>query len=198
MEPMAFTEQQRITLLRVAHQSIEHELRRGFPLQVDPDHYERPLCEDGASFVTLHRCENLRGCVGSVEARRPLIQDVAENAYAAAFRDARFQPLQEHELEGLSVSISVLSPPQMLQIDNEQQLLEQLRPGVDGVILEDGPCRSTFLPSVWTSLPRPEDFLHHLKLKAGLPIDHWSCDTRVWIYTTECFGDTDSRATSTG
>ncbi len=195
---MAFTEQQRTTLLRVAHQSIEYGLRRGFPLQVDPDSYERPLSEDGATFVTLHRNDNLRGCVGSIEARCPLIRDVAENAYAAAFRDARFQRLQEQELEGLSVSISVLSTPQILQIDSEQQLLQQLRPGVDGVILEDGPCRSTFLPSVWTSLPRPEDFLHHLKLKAGLPIDHWSCEMRVWIYTTECFGDTDSCAMSTG
>ncbi|MDT8387934.1 MAG: AmmeMemoRadiSam system protein A [Thiogranum sp.] len=195
---MAFTEQQRATLLRIVHQSIEHGLHRGIPLQVDPDDYESPLCKDRASFVTLHRCEKLRGCVGSIEARRPLIRDVTENAYAAAFRDARFQRLQKYELEGLTVSISVLSPPQMLQIDNEKQLLERLRPGVDGVILEDGSFRSTFLPSVWTSLPRPEDFLQHLKLKAGLPIDHWSCNMRIWIYTTECFGDTDSRATSTG
>ena len=188
---MPFSESLRTVLLDTARQSIRHGLRKGKPLKVDPDQLETPLSEPGASFVTLHIGEELRGCIGSLQAHRSLICDVAENAFSAAFRDPRFPPLKDVELEGISLDISVLSQAEPMVFDSEQDLLKQIRPRVDGLILKDGNYRGTFLPSVWKSLPDAELFLQHLKLKAGLPADHWSDSLEVWRYTTESFGDKD-------
>jgi len=118
------------------------------------------------------------------------VQDVAHNAYAAAFSDPRFPPLAalELELEGLDLHISILSPPEPMQFVSEGDLLNQLRPGEDGLILRAGVRRGTFLPSVWESLPQPQAFLQHLKMKAGLAPDFWSDEVRVERYTTEAFG----------
>jgi len=161
------------------------------PLPGDPEQFGLPLNAAGASFVTLHIGEELRGCIGSLQAHRPLICDVAENAFSAAFRDPRFPPLKEAELKNISLDISVLSQAERVVFDSEQDLLNGIRPGVDGLILKDGNYRGTFLPSVWESLPDAGQFLKHLKLKAGLPSDHWSDTLEVWRYTTECFGDKD-------
>ena len=185
---MPFPEQQREILLDLAWQSIRHSLHHTTTLEVTPGMFEAPLCDPGASFVTLQRSGQLRGCIGSLEAFRPLVCDVAENALAAAFRDPRFAPLTPVELANLTLDISVLSPPQALTFVSEQDLLDQLRPNTDGLILEENGKRGTFLPSVWDSLPERERFLQHLKLKAGLPARHWSDAIRVWRYTTECFG----------
>jgi AmmeMemoRadiSam system protein A len=182
---------QRRILLDTAWKSIRQGLQQGVSLRVEASAWERPLSEPGASFVTLHRDGELRGCIGSLEAFRPLISDVAENAYAAAFRDPRFRPLQTDELEALTLEISVLSAPEPISFRDEAHLLSQLRPQRDGLILEDKRHRGTFLPSVWTSLPEPRRFLEHLKLKAGLPAGHWSEDMRIWRYTTESFGGTE-------
>jgi AmmeMemoRadiSam system protein A len=189
---MLLSESQRALLLGVARQSIEHGLKQRRPLPVVPAEHP-PFDLPGASFVTLHRQGALRGCIGSLEAHRPLLLDVAQNAYAAAFRDPRFEPLQPQELEDLDIDISILSSPEALSFDNQQALLDQIRPGVDGLILEDGARRGTFLPSVWSSLPDKADFLAQLKLKAGLPVDYWSDKLKVWRYTTECFGEQDAR-----
>ncbi len=193
MAPMSSTEPrfdraQRAELLRLARASILHGLETGRPLRVDPSDFEPGLAAPGAAFVTLHRQGELRGCIGSLEAHRPLVEDVAENAFAAAFRDPRFPPLAPQEFDDLEIEISVLSPPEPMRFSDEADLLRQLRPGVDGLILEDMGRRGTFLPSVWAQLPRREDFLAHLKLKAGLPPAHWSPTLRVWRYTTESFG----------
>ncbi len=185
------SKQQRKQLLDVAWQSLRHGLARGRPTTLDPAAFDDRLSSPGASFVTLRRHGQLRGCIGSLEAHRPLVVDVAENAFAAAFRDPRFPPLTEAELEGLTLEISVLGHPEAMHFTSEQDLLRQLRPGIDGLILEDRGRRGTFLPSVWESLPRPGDFLRHLKLKAGLPENHWSDSLRVWRYSTESFGDED-------
>ncbi len=182
---MAYDAESRRLLKEVARASIEHGLRHGRPLQPDPADYPPPLRERRASFVTLKRGGELRGCIGSLEAGRPLVVDVAHNAYAAAFRDPRFPPLQPEELRDLEISLSVLSPPEPLAFESEGDLLARLRPGVDGLILTDGHHRGTFLPSVWEQLPDPADFLRQLKLKAGLPPDHWSPGLRVERYTTE-------------
>ena len=192
---MLLSESQRTLLLRVARQSIEHGLKQHKPLPVVPAEYP-PFDQPGASFVTLHRQGVLRGCIGSLEAHRPLLLDVAQNAYAAAFRDPRFEPLQPQELDDLDIDISILSTPVAMSFDNQQELLDQIRPGVDGLILEDGARRGTFLPSVWSSLPEKTDFLAQLKLKAGLPADYWSDKLKVWRYTTECFGEQDNQPTS--
>jgi AmmeMemoRadiSam system protein A len=118
-----------------------------------------------------------------------LIVDVAENAFSAAFRDPRFTPVGPNELDDLTVHISVLSKPEPITFANEDELLQQLRPGIDGLILRDGRNRGTFLPSVWESLPQPGEFLTHLKTKAGLPPNHWSDAIEVERYTTESFSD---------
>ena len=185
-----YSESERNILLRVAEASIRHGVEMGEPLDPDLALYESSLQAERATFVTLERGGQLRGCIGTLEAYRPLVIDVARNAYAAAFRDPRFQPLQRSELEGLSLQISVLSLPEPMQFDSEADLLGQIRPDIDGLILEAAGRRGTFLPSVWESLPTPEQFLSHLKLKAGLATDYWSDEVQVSRYTTESFGRT--------
>ena len=161
-------------LLNCATASVLHGLKFGSPLPVDSNDHALGLAENGACFVTLKHGERLRGCIGSAEAYRPLILDVAENAYAAAFRDPRFSGLQDGDMQDLTLSISVLSPPVGMTFRDEQDLLGQLRPGVDGLIIEDHKKRSLFLPSVWDQLPEPIDYLEHLKNKAGMGTGHWS------------------------
>ncbi|ROR32895.1 AmmeMemoRadiSam system protein A [Inmirania thermothiophila] len=179
---------ERDVLLGIAQASIRHGLERGTPLPVRAPDYEGALREPGASFVTLKRGGALRGCIGSLEARRPLVEDVAANAFAAAFEDPRFPPLAPEELEDLAVSVSVLTPPEPLPCASEEELIARLVPGEDGLIIADGAHRATFLPAVWESLPEPRDFLRELRRKAGLPPDHWSPRLRVWRYRTESFG----------
>lgn len=182
-------EQERI-LLQLAEASIRHGLEHGRALQPELSDFDPLLCEPGASFVTLLREGELRGCIGSLAALRPLVEDVAENAYAAAFSDPRFYPLQAAELRGLEVHISLLSEDEPIHFSSQNDLIKQLRPGIDGLILEEGFRRGTFLPSVWEQLPDAREFLQHLKLKAGLPINYWSETLRVSRYTTHSFGTT--------
>ena len=148
---------------------------------LDAPFLDRP----GATFVTLSLNGELRGCIGSLEAERSLREDVAANARAAALHDPRFEPLAERDLEGLSVEVSLLTAPQPLTFDDEDDLVRQLQAARDGVLLEYGRNRSTFLPQVWEQLPDPWDFLRHLKAKAGLSPDFWSLDLRVSRYAVE-------------
>ncbi|WP_369602882.1 AmmeMemoRadiSam system protein A [Hahella sp. SMD15-11] len=143
------------------------------------------LHEPGASFVTLTRSGNLRGCIGSLQAWRPLWEDVWENARAAAFRDPRFPPLSAAEWRDVDVEVSVLTPPRPLPVSGEAELRQRLQPGKDGVILSWRGHRATFLPDVWAQLPDPAEFLAHLKRKAGLPEDFWAPDMQVQIYGTQ-------------
>ena len=141
----------------------------------------------GASFVTLTSGRApggaLRGCIGSLEARRPLREDVEANAVAAALHDPRFAPLTARELDDTVVEVSVLSVPAALPAADEAELLARLRPGVDGVVLSACGRRATFLPQVWEQLPDPADFLARLRRKAGLPADYWGRDVVVETYT---------------
>ncbi len=178
---------ERRLLLDLADASIRHGLDEGSALSVRPEDNPERLRVQRATFVTLNRHGQLRGCIGHLEAIQSLVEDVAENAWSAAFRDPRFSPLTAAELDGLDIHISVLTPSAPMHFDSEADLLEQIRPGVDGLILEDGPFRGTFLPSVWESLPRKQDFWFHLKLKAGLSFDHWSDTLRLSRYGTESF-----------
>jgi AmmeMemoRadiSam system protein A len=147
------------------------------------------LMQERATFVTLERDGRLRGCIGMLEACRPLAEDVEQNARAAAFQDPRFPPLSRKEFEQLEIHISVLSPPEELTFSSEADLLGQLLPGVDGLILQEGYQRGTFLPSVWDELAEKEMFLSHLKMKAGLPETYWSDTLQVFRYTAEYFGE---------
>jgi hypothetical protein len=176
----------REALLGVARASIRHGFEHESSLRVDPDRFSARLREPGACFVTLRCSGRLRGCVGSLEATRSLVEDVAHNAFASAFRDSRFRPLtEEEERADLEVHLSILTSPEPLPCRSEAELLSKLRPGIDGLILQDGPYRATFLPSVWESLVEPKKFLAELKRKAGLSEDHWSDGIRFQRYRTE-------------
>ncbi len=156
------------------------------------------LREPGATFVTLHRDGVLRGCIGSVAARRPLGADVQANAEAAAFRDPRFAPLARHEFDLVDVEVSLLSASERMYCADESEVLAQLRPHVDGVILDCGTYRSTFLPQVWAQLPEPAEFLAALKRKAGLPADYWSAQIELSRYTVAKFAETASTVAEHG
>ncbi len=161
-------------LLKLCAASIKNGLARNKPVNVDVASFPAELQRNGACFVTLYKDGKLRGCIGSPEAHRPLITDVAENAYRAAFHDPRFPNLTEEEIPHLHLSLSVLSPASPMSFDDESDLIGQLRPGIDGLIISDGPRRALFLPTVWEQLPKPENFLNRLKMKAGMAADHWS------------------------
>lgn len=175
----------RKTLIEVARASISHGLSHQKALIVDPSQFSAALNESRACFVTLRIDEQLRGCIGRLAPDGPLVCGVAQNAYAAAFADPRFDPLTEWEIRQIHVHISVLAPPEPMVFADEANLLQQLRPGVDGLVLEAGRCRSTFLPAVWETLPEPRLFLSQLKVKAGLHPDAWPSDVRVSRYECE-------------
>jgi hypothetical protein len=143
----------------------------------------------GACFVTLTKDGALRGCVGSAEARRPLAEDVVDNARRAAFGDPRFPPLAREELDSVTLSLSLLSPPEPITVHGRSDLLAQLRPGIDGLIIEDGPFRALFLPAVWRQVPSKEEFLAHLLHKAGLNPHAWSPSLKAWRFTAEEFAE---------
>ncbi len=168
-------------LLAIARAKLSHAFGR--PHEVDEDFPW--LREPGASFVTLIQHGDLRGCIGTLEAHRSLLDDVKANALAAAFHDPRFSPLSEFELPHTAIEVSLLTPAQVMTFHSEMDALAQLRPGVDGVILQFAHLRSTFLPQVWEQLPDPRRFMAHLKRKAGLPGDYWSPDFRLSRYTVE-------------
>lgn len=149
------------------------------------------LSEYGASFVTLKRYGQLRGCIGTLEAARPLEKDLTRNAVAAALHDPRFLPLTAAELDEVSIDVSLLSNPKPLDVRSEAETILALRPGLDGVILSLGGQRATFLPQVWEELPDPHEFLMHLRRKAGLPTDYWDPAIKVSIYTVEHFSEVD-------
>ncbi|WP_367025574.1 AmmeMemoRadiSam system protein A [Methylococcus sp. ANG] len=172
-------------LLDLALASIRHGLTIGKPLPVDPANLPPPLSEPRATFVTLKKGGELRGCIGCLEAVKPLAIDVADNAFSAAFRDPRFPPVTAEEMDSLDIHIALLTPPEPMSFVSERDLIGQLRPGIDGLILQEGPLRGTFLPSVWEALPRPGEFFRQLKLKAGLPEDYWSDTLKIFRYGTE-------------
>lgn len=188
-----FNNAERTALLVLARESIVTHLEGRQPV-INRDGLVVAQ-QQGASFVSLHTHDTgpaqLRGCIGSLEPYRSLVDDVVDNARAAAFRDSRFPAVAMDELNYIRIDISVLSPAEPLQFQSETDLLSQLRPGVDGLILEEGFHRGTFLPVVWEQLTEPEEFLSHLKLKAGLPARHWSDAIQVLRYTTESFGEQD-------
>jgi AmmeMemoRadiSam system protein A len=180
-----YSPQERKVLLQVAHDAIAYSLKHHMHMRLDINKYTKHLREQKACFVTLQINHNLRGCIGSLVAYQPLVVDVAHNASAAAFADPRFPGLTAAEFEQLSIHISILSEPELMHFESEDDLLRQIRPGVDGLILSDGSYKGTFLPSVWESLPDPKQFLTHLKMKAGLAPNYWSNTVKVERYTVE-------------
>ena len=172
-------------LVAIAREAIGERLG----LSVARDRDEPWLASPAATFVTLLREDDLRGCIGSIDARRPLGEDVAHNARAAAFADPRFEPLTAAEYASVRVEVSVLSPRTPLAAASEEEALARLRPGIDGVYLEYRDQAATFLPQVWESLPDPVEFLSALRHKARLPARFWDPAIRLTRYTVEKFGD---------
>lgn len=170
-------------LLTLARRAIERRLTdRPQPLVI-PD--MPALQAKGACFVTLHRDGQLRGCMGSPVAWRPLTEDVTDNAARAAFSDPRFPPVGADEMFRVKLSLSLLTAPEPMRFEDESDLLSQLRPGIDGLVIEDQGCHALFLPVVWEQLPVPAAFLGHLKVKAGLSADHWSDSFQASRFTAE-------------
>lgn len=186
---MFYTSAQQSILLNTARDSIRHGLASDAPLGITLTDYPKELTQKRATFVTLKIKEKLRGCIGNLEPFRPLVEDVVANAFAAAFHDVRFPRLSPQEFDALTISISILHPPTEIAYKSEADLLAGIRPGVDGLVLQEGAHRATFLPSVWESLPSPKEFLHHLKLKAGLAPDYWSDTIRFKRYVTDVISE---------
>ena len=174
------------TLLTIARNALCGH----FSLPTQPVKTHPALKLPAATFVTLTQAGNLRGCIGSLEAHRPLGEDVAGNALSAAFRDPRFQPLSVDELTRTRIEVSLLEAAQPFAFSDEADALARLRPGVDGLILHYGQRRATFLPQVWESLPKPRQFLQQLKLKAGLSADFWDREIRLARYGVQKWKET--------
>ena len=170
-------------LTGLARAAIAERLARPGPSVAEAEWLGQP----GASFVTLKAAGALRGCIGSLEAWRPLGADVRANALAAAFRDPRFAPVAAAEFDRVAIEVSVLTAPEPVAFSSRDDLLRQLRPGVDGLVLTARGHRGTFLPQVWDELPDPADFLAHLLRKAGLAGGYWGPDVEIERYGVTAF-----------
>lgn len=187
------TPSERGLVLRLARRAVESAVRTGRLPEVNPAELPLALLATRACFVTLTREGQLRGCIGHLKARMPLYQAVLENARAAALEDYRFEPVRPSELEDLRIEVSVLTPPRPLAYKTPEELLQGLRPGVDGVILEIGSFTATFLPQVWEKLPGREQFLDQLCIKAGArPADWRRLFPAVSTYQVEAFAEDDN------
>ncbi len=188
----SLTEAQRKFLLNLARNTIKAASRRESLPVVDENSLDEKLKAKTACFVTLTKDGNLRGCIGHISAIEPLYKAVIENAHAAAMYDTRFEPVKYNEVNDIEIEISILTEPKELNYNSIEDLLSKLRPGIDGVILNIGGRRSTFLPQVWEQLPDKIDFLNHLSLKAGCaPVDWRKPGTKVYIYQVEKFSESD-------
>ena len=176
-----------VELLCLARDSIEYGLVHERPLPVDYTELPRALADMAATFTTLRYGGYLRGCCGTLEAVRPLAEDVAYSAFRAAFRDVRFEPVGKHELEAVRLEVSVLSNLEPVPFSSEADLLRRLTPGVDGLVIIAEGRRATFLPKVWEMLPDPRQFLVALKAKCGLPEKYWSERLEFQRYRTTSY-----------
>ena len=176
-------------LLELARSALEYRL--GLSSGVNrSDLDEESFRQQCGTFVTLKNNKVLRGCIGNLEADGSIVDAVERNALNAAFNDHRFQPLKAEELDGITIDISILSRPEVLDYRDSEDLISKLRPMVDGVILRHGKKGATFLPQVWAQLPDPEQFLEHLCRKAGLEADAWQDpDLEVSTYQVQYFKD---------
>lgn len=188
------TPEQGNLLLRLARTTIAQHL--GIPVdQTEMKTLTTSLSQDtfdqkAGTFVTLHINRQLRGCIGHIEPEETIAQGIKANAVNAAFHDPRFSPLQAEEFSAVDIEVSLLSRPEKLDYVDAQDLIARLRPGIDGVILEQSYHRATFLPQVWEQLPDPSDFLTHLCRKAGLPGDEWiKGRVKISVYQVTCFDE---------
>ena len=181
-----YNENEKKILIQLANDSIEYGLQHHQQeMPINTVNFSHNLQKTRATFVTLEMDHRLRGCIGSLRAHRPLVNDVVSNANKAAFHDPRFSPVTIVDAAKLVLKISVLTEPVAMQFVSELDLLSQLEPNVHGLIIQDQGRQATFLPQVWETLPDPQNFLAHLKQKAGLPAGHWSPTFKAFTYQVE-------------
>jgi len=183
-----FNKEEKKFLLGLARRTMEYFLKTGRKLELKP--HEVPsekVIQDGAAFVTLYigKEKILRGCIGSLESRRPLVMDVINNAINAAFDDPRFYPVKQEELKEIKIEISVLTKPEKLEVKDKDDLLKKLIPKKHGLIIQSSWHRATYLPIVWEQLPDKVQFLSELCEKAGLPKDAWKDTENMMFFTYE-------------
>jgi hypothetical protein len=177
-------------LLSLARESILHYLKNGRSPNEDSGTYPKSFAEKRGTFVTLTINGELRGCIGNIEPVLPVYADVMENAISAAFRDSRFNQLEEDEYEKIDIEISILTKPKTLEYKGADDLIKRLRPNKDGVIISKNGYSATFLPQVWEQIKSPEDFLSHLCAKCGLQSNEWrKGDLKVQTYEVESFDE---------
>ena len=179
------TQDDRLRLLSVAEDTIAYGLEAGRYRPVEQNDYRIRLGEYRASFVTLFLHGQLRGCIGTTEATQSLIDAAAYFAHAAAFSDPRFSPLTKEEYTNVDISLSILTPAVDFPFTDENDLVNQLRPGIDGLIIEKNGRRATFLPVVWESISNPQQFVNELKRKAG--IAPHEAPEKAWRYTAQYY-----------
>ena len=188
MGPFALSKEDKLILLKIAREAIQAAANHEPLPRIELSEYSNDLKREGASFVTLTIGGQLRGCIGTLEAYQPLVLDIQEHAIAAANQDYRFPPVEPQEVPLLQIEISHLTPTQMLDYNDFQELISLIRPGIDGVLIKDGMRRATFLPQVWEKIPKPEEFLTHLCHKMGAPGDLWRNKwLEVYVYQVEEF-----------
>ncbi|GAA0785675.1 AmmeMemoRadiSam system protein A [Marinobacterium sediminicola] len=187
MSVIEFSPEQQAAILSLARKGVCEAVEHGSVALPDINQFADFLRTSRACFVTLDSQGELRGCIGSLQATRPLAHDLLHNACGAALHDYRFPPLKTDE--PIQVAVSILSPLVEMRFETEKDLLKQLVRDRDGVLLQAGRNRATFLPVVWEGLPVPELFLRALKRKAGLSPDYWSDQVKVWRYQSEYFSE---------
>lgn len=177
-----------MNISEIARQSIQDEFDYTSSINTDKLISQNPILkEDGASFITLTQDGKLRGCIGSLEAKRPLIEDIISNAKSAAFRDPRFNKLTREELHVTKIEVSILTKPEPLEYLDVEDLKNKIKPNIDGVILKLKSNQATFLPQVWEELPEFEVFFGHLLSKAGLPMDSFKHHPEICVYQVKKF-----------
>ncbi len=176
------TEGEKKILLHIAREAIDNAVKGKVSPRIDQTSLTQTLREHGASFVTLTIAENLRGCIGALEAYQPLAEDVREHAVSAAMEDPRFPPVSESEFSRIHIEVSRLTPPQELEYTDSDDLLKKLRPHIDGVILKHSYRKATFLPQVWEKIPNPVEFLEQLCYKMGERGNLWQ-NTKLQVFT---------------
>lgn len=187
---MKLSSKQKIYLLSLARKTILDYFDKAKKTQVDPKEIDKKLIKPAATFITLTKSGELRGCIGNLIAKKPLYQDIIDNALLAAFADNRFPQLKENELKNIKIEISILSAPVSYKYDDIDSLLKQIKPKKHGVIIQNGFNQATYLPQVWDDLPNKTEFLESLCIKAGLPKEAWKeKSTEIFFYTVENFSE---------
>jgi AmmeMemoRadiSam system protein A len=192
--PEGFNEAERQVMLRLARQALVHATAN-VSLEVEAKNVPPRLRQKRACFVTLTNHGSLRGCIGNILPLKPLFQAILDNAGGAALRDPRFPPVEPHEVDDIQIEISVLTEPEPLVFASPEELLSQLQPQRDGVLLRIGAQHATFLPQVWEKVPDKIDFLNRLAQKAGHPPSRWrEPDASISVYRVESFEETAKRS----